>query len=154
MIILPIFTSSDSNNHYPSSSVEYKETRVISKYRDEMKFYFKLKDDISGWTKFWNILDNKFRFVLHSRKQYTKSIKKDLEAGMDFGDVYHKYKELADLGESTVYDEFCGDSPKNIESFLPELKKYYEFDSVYSSSVSWYERDYSSRTLNYSPHRE
>ena len=39
MIILPIFTSSHSNNHYPSSSVEYKETRVISKYRDEMRFY-------------------------------------------------------------------------------------------------------------------
>ena len=39
MIIIPIFTSSHSNNHYPSSSVEYKETRVISKYRDEMRFY-------------------------------------------------------------------------------------------------------------------
>ena len=145
MIILPIFTSSHSNNHYPSSSVEYKETRVISKYRDEMRFYFKLKGYISWWTKFWNRLDTKFRFVLHSRKQYTNSIEKDLKSGMDFGDVYHKYKELADLGERTVYDEFCGISPKNIESFLPILKKYYEFDFVSSSSVSWYERDYSSR---------
>ena len=147
MIILPIFTSSHSNNHYPSSSVEYKETRVISQYRDEMRFYFKLKSDISWWTKFWNRLDNKFRFVLHSRKQYTNSIEKDLKSGMDFGDVYHKYKELADLGESTAYDEFRCSSPKNIESFLPILKKYYEFDFVYSSSVSWYERDYSSRIV-------
>ena len=147
MIILPIFTSSHSNNHYPSSSVEYKETRVISQYRDEMRFYFKLKSDISWWTKFWNRLDNKFRFVLHSRKQYANSIEKDLKSGMDFGDVYHKYKELADLGESTAYDEFRCSSPKNIESFLPILKKYYEFDFVYSSSVSWYERDYSSRIV-------
>lgn len=147
MIILPIFTSSHSNNHYPSSIVEYKETRVISKYRDEMRFYFKLKSDISWWTKFWNRLDDKFRFVLRSRKQYTNSIEKDLKSGMDFGDVYHKYKELADLGESTAYDEFCGGSSKNIESFLPILKKYYEFDFVYSSSVSWYERDYSSRIV-------
>ena len=116
-MIFPIFMPSHSDNHYPSSSVEYKETLVISKYRDEMKFYFKLKGDISWWTKTWNGLDDKFRFVLHSSKKYTKSIEKDLEAGMDFGDVYHKYKELADLGERTVYDEFCGGSPKNIESF-------------------------------------
>ena len=151
MIILPIFTSSHSNNHYPSSSVEYKETRVISEYRDEMRFYFKLRSDISWWTKFWNGLDNKFRFVLHSRKQYTKSIEKDLKSGMDFGDVYYKYKELADLGESTAYDEFRGGSSRNVESFLPILKKYYEFDFVYSSSVSWYERDSSSRIVkNYS----
>ena len=151
MIIIPIFTSSHSNNHYPSSSVEYKETRVISNYRDEMRFYFKLKSDISWWTKFWNGLGDKFTFVLRSRKQYTKSIEKDLKSGMNFGDVYHKYKELADLGESTVYDGLRGGSPKNVESFLPILKKYYEFDFVYSSSVSWYERDYSSRIVkNYS----
>ena len=147
MIILPIFTSSDSNNHYPSSSVEYKEKLVISEYRDEMRFHFKLKGYISWWTKFWNGLGDKFKFVLHSRKQYTNSIEKDLKSGMDFGDVYHKYKELADLGERTVYDEFCGGPSKNIESFLPILKKYYEFDFVYSSSVSWYERDYSSRIV-------
>lgn len=146
-MIFPIFMPSHSNNRYPSSSVAYKETLVISKYRDEMSFYFKLKDDISWWTKFWNKPADKFRFVLHSRKQYTKSIKKDLEAGMDFGDVYHKYKELADLGERTVYDEFCGGYSKDVESFLPELKKYYEFDFVSSSSVSWYERDYSSRIV-------
>ena len=36
MIIIPIFIPCHSNNHYPSSSVEYKETRVISKYRDEV----------------------------------------------------------------------------------------------------------------------
>ena len=35
-MILPIFILSHSNNHYPSSSVEYKETRVISEYRDEV----------------------------------------------------------------------------------------------------------------------
>ena len=110
-----------------------------------MRFYFKLKSGISWWTKFWNGLGDKFTFVLRSRKQYTNSIEKDLKSGMDFGDVYHKYKELADLGERTVYDEFRCSSPKNIESFLPILKKYYEFDFVYSSSVSWYERDYSSR---------
>ena len=52
-----------------------------------------------------------------------------------------------DLGERTVYDEFCGGPSKNVESFLPILKKYYEFDFVYSSSVSWYERDYSSRIV-------
>ena len=147
MIIIPIFTSSHSNNHYPRSGVEYKETRVISQYRDEMRFYFKLKSDISWWTKFWNRLDNKFTFVLRSRKQYTNSIEKDLKSGMDFGDVYHKYKELADLGESTAYDEFRGGPSKNVESFLPILKKYYEFDFVYSSSVTWYERDYSSRIV-------
>lgn len=146
-MILPIFMPSHPDNNYSSSSVEYKETLVISKYRDEMKFRFKLKDDISWWTKFWNKLDDNFRFVLHSRKQYTKSIEKDLESGMDFGNVYHKYKELADLGERTVYDEFCGGYSKDVESFLPELKKYYEFDFVSSSSVSWYERDYSSRTV-------
>ena len=94
MIIIPIFTSSHSNNHYPSSGVEYKETRVISNYRDEMSFYFKLKSDISCWTKFWNELDNKFRFVLNSRKQYTKSIEKDLKSGMDFGDVYQIRKTI------------------------------------------------------------
>ena len=147
MIIIPIFTSSYSNKHYPRSGVEYKETRVISNYRDEMRFYFKLRGDISWWTKFWNRLDNKFRFVLRSRKQYANSIEKDLKSGMDFGDVYYKYKELADLGESTAYDEFCGGSSKNVESFLPILKKYYEFDFVYSSSVSWYERDSSSRIV-------
>ena len=146
-MILPIFISSHSNNHYPSSSVEYKETRVISKYRDEMRFYFKLKDDISWWTRFWNGLGDKFTFVLRPRKQYANSIEKDLKSGMDFGDVYHKYRELADLGESTAYDGFRGGSSKNIESFLPILKKYYEFDFVYSSSVSWYERDYSSRIV-------
>ena len=146
-MILPIFIPCHSNNYYPRSGVEYKETRIISKYRDEMRFYFKLKSDISWWTKFWNRLDNKFRFVLHSRKQYANSIEKDLKSGMDFGDVYHKYKELADLGERTAYDGFRGSSPKNIESFLPILKKYYEFDFVYSSSVSWYERDYSSRIV-------
>ena len=146
-MIFPIFIPCHSNNHYPSSSVEYKETRVISQYRDEMRFYFKLKSDISWWTKFWNGLGDKFRFVLHSRKQYTNSIEKDLKSGMDFGDVYHKYKELADLGESTAYDGLHGGSSKNIESFLPILKKYYEFDFVYSSSVSWYERDYSSRIV-------
>lgn len=146
-MIFPVFMSSYSSNHYPSSGVEYKETLVISKYRDEMDFYFKLKDGISWWTKFWNGLDDKFRFVLHSRKQYTKSIEKDLEAGMDFGDVYHKYKEPADLGERTVYNEFCGGSSKDVESFLPKLKKYYEFNFVSSSSVSWYERDYSSRIV-------
>ena len=65
--------------------------------------------------------------------------------------MYDKYKELADLGERTVYDEFCGGPSKNVESFLPILKKYYEFDFVYSSSVSWYERDSSSRIVkNYS----
>ena len=101
-MILPIFIPCHSNNHYPSSSVEYKEKLVISKYRDEMRFYFKLRGDISWWTKFWNRLDNKFRFVLNSRKQYANSIEKDLKSGMDFGDVYHKYKELADLGESSV----------------------------------------------------
>ena len=111
------------------------------------RVHFKLKSDISWWTKFWNRLDNKFRFVLHSRKQYTNSIEKDLKSGMDFGDVYHKYKELADLGERTVYDEFCGGPSKNVESFLPILKKYYEFDFASSSSVSWYERDYSSRIV-------
>ena len=147
MIIIPIFTSSHSNNHYPRSGVEYKETRVISQYRDEMRFYFKLKSDISWWTKFWNGLGDKFTFVLRSRKQYVNSIEKDLKSGMDFGDVYHKYKELADLGESTAYDGFRGGSSKNIESFLPILKKYYEFDFVHSSSVSWYERDYSSRIV-------
>ena len=115
------------------------------------RVHFKLKGYISWWTKFWNRLDNKFRFVLHSRKQYTNSIEKDLKSGMDFCDVYHKYKELADLGERTVYDEFCGGTSKNVESFLPILKKYYEFDFVSSSSVSWYERDSSSRIVkNYS----
>ena len=147
LIIIPIFTTSHSDNHYPRSGVEYKETLVISKYRDEMRFYFKLKSDISWWTKFWNGLDDKFTFVLRSRKQYANSIEKDLKSGIDFGDVYHKYKELADLGERTAYDGFRGISPKNIESFLPILKKYYEFDFVYSSSVSWYERDYSSRIV-------
>ena len=61
--------------------------------------------------------------------------------------MYDKYKELADLGEMTVYDGLHGGSSKNIESFLPILKKYYEFDFVSSSSVSWYERDYSSRIV-------
>ena len=59
----------------------------------------------------------KFRFVLHSRKQYTNSIEKDLKSGMDFGDVYHKYKELADRGERTVYDEFCGGPSKMLNHF-------------------------------------
>ena len=110
-----------------------------------------MRGDISWWTRFWNGLGDKFTFVLRSRKQYANSIEKDLKSGMDFGDVYHKYKELADLGESTAYDGFRGGSSKNVESFLPILKKYYEFDFVYSSSVSWYERDYSSRIVkNYS----
>ena len=94
MIIIPIFTSSHSNNHYPRSGVEYKETRVISQYRDEMRFYFKLRGDISWWTKFWNGLGDKFTFVLRSRKQYTKSIEKDLKSGMDFGDVYQIRKTI------------------------------------------------------------
>ena len=107
MIIIPIFTSSHSNNHYPRSGVEYKETRVISKYRDEMRFYFKLKSDISWWIKFWNRLDNKFRFFLRSRKQYTKSIEKDLKSGMDFGDVYQIRKTINNVNIYIHKLTFC-----------------------------------------------
>ena len=130
---------------YDDNVVEYDEKLVKSKYFDNMSFYFKRKNTISWWNKFW--LDDSFSFIIKADKKWSKHIKKEMTDGSSFSEVYRRYKEIAGIGGLAENNSEWNHHAMTIDEFLPRLSKYYQFDFVAIKPRTWYERDYSSRRV-------
>lgn len=143
-MVIPIFIC-DYNDNAVENAVEYDEKLVKSKYFDNMSFYFKRKNTISWWNKFW--LDDSFSFIIKADKKWSKHIKKEMTDGSSFSEVYRRYKEIASIGGLAENNSEWNHHAMTIDEFLPRLSKYYQFDFVVIKPRTWYERDYSSRRV-------
>ena len=143
-MVIPIFIC-DYNDNAVENAVEYDEKLVESKYFDNMSFYFKRKNTISWWNKFW--LDDSFSFIIKADKKWSKHIKKEMTDGSSFSEVYRRYKEIASIGGLAENNSEWNHHAMTIDEFLPRLSKYYQFDFVVIKPRTWYKRDYSSRRV-------
>ena len=143
-MVIPLFIC-DNNDNVVEYGVEYNEKLVKSKYFDNMSFYFKRKNTISWWNKFW--LDDSFSFTIKADKKWSKHIKKEMTDGSSFSEVYRRYKEIASIGGLAENNSEWNHHAMTIDEFLPRLSKYYQFDFVVIKPRTWYERDYSSRRV-------
>lgn len=144
-MVIPMFICDYNDCDYNDNVVEYDEKLVKSKYFDNMPFYFKRKNTISWWNKFW--LDDGFSFIIKADKKWSKHIKKEMTDGSSFSEVYRRYKEIASIGGLAENNSEWNHHAMTIDEFLPRLSKYYQFDFVVIKPRTWYERDYSSRRV-------
>lgn len=144
-MVIPMFICDYNVCDYNDNAVEYDEKLVKSKYFDNMSFYFKRKNTISWWNKFW--LDDSFSFIIKADKKWSNHIKKEMTDGSSFSEVYHRYKEIASIGGLAENNSEWNHHAMTIDEFLPRLSKYYQFDFVVIKPRTWYERDYSSRRV-------
>lgn len=152
MVFVPLYFPRHDYNYDSSPKYMYKEKRVESSYRDRV--YINCKLDMDEYNKkSWlerllSTLPEEITFYIIVDKKYTDEIERALESGEDFLTVYKKYKEKADIDDTSDYDDLFVDwADKDLTEIGEILRKGYKVDCVVAEPVTWYERDDSEREV-------